>query len=200
MSRQDACNLPRRFSAFEYHLTAMTKRGHMLAIIRFAVPEDAQHLPAIERSAAQAFRTIAELSGLADAPPMSVEQHSQFIALSTCWVALDGDNRLQGFLSARRHGSDLHLYELSVMQAMQGRGFGRRLIEAAKDYARSNGLRFVTLTTFKNVPWNAPFYARAGFLVQVTTGLDPRLATIVSEEYKHGFAPGSRCAMVWPVS
>ncbi|MNC68640.1 Acetyltransferase (GNAT) family protein [compost metagenome] len=83
---------------------------------------------------------------------------------------------------------------------MQGQGSGRRLIEAAKDYARSNRLYFVTLTTFTNVPWNAPFYSRIGFQTKATTDLDQRLAAILSEEYKHGFAPGSRCAMAWPVT
>ena len=61
----------------------------MPAIIRLALPEDAQLLPAIEISAAQAFRMINELSWLADSPPMSIERHSQLIALSTCWVALE---------------------------------------------------------------------------------------------------------------
>ena len=143
---------------------------------------------------------IDELSWLAESPPMSIERHSQLIALSTCWVALDAENRPQGFLSAERHGSDLHIYELSVMQSMQGQGTGRRLIEAAKDYARSNRLGFVTLTTFTNVPWNAPFYSRTGFQISATTDLDQRLAGILREEYKHGFAPESRCAMAWSVT
>lgn len=172
----------------------------MPVTIRLAVPEDAQRLPAIETSAAQAFRLIDELSWLAESPPMSIERHSQLIALSTCWIALDAENRPQGFLSAERHGSDLHIYELSVMQSMQGQGTGRRLVEAAKDYARSIRLSFVTLTTFTNVPWNAPFYSRIGFQAKATADLDERLAGILSEEYKHGFAPDSRCAMAWPVA
>lgn len=172
----------------------------MPAIIRLAQPGDAQLLPAIETSAAQAFRQIAELSWLADSPPMPTARHHQLIALSTCWVALDAENRPQGFLSAEQHGNDLHVYELSVMQSMQGQGTGRRLMEAAKDYARSGRLGFVTLTTFKNVPWNAPFYARMGFEVIAAHELDPRFAAILSEEYQHGFAPNSRCAMAWAVA
>lgn len=172
----------------------------MPAIIRLAVLDDAQLLPAIEISAAQAFRMIDNLSWLADSPPMSIERHRQLIALSTCWVALDAENRPQGFLSGERHGSDFHICELSVMQSMQGQGTGRRLIEAAKDYARSSGLGFITLTTFTTVPWNAPFYSRLGFQTKATTDLDQRLAGILSEEYTHGFAPRSRCAMVWPVT
>ena len=172
----------------------------MPAIIRLAVPEDAQLLPAIETSAAQAFRMIAELSWLAESPPMSIARHSQLIALSTCWVALDAENRPQGFLSAEQHGNDLHIHELSVMQSMQGQGTGRRLIEAAMEYARSTRLSFVTLTTFTNVPWNAPFYSRLGFQTKATKDLDQWLAAILSEEYKHEFAPKSRCAMAWPVT
>ena len=172
----------------------------MPAILRLAVQEDAQLLPAIEYSAAQVFHTLDELSWLTESPSMSIERHSQLIALSTCWVAPDAENRPQGFLSAERHGCDLHIYELSVIQSMQGQGIGRLLIEAAKDYARSSRLSFVTLTTFTDVPWNAPFYSRMGFQTKATTDLDERLAAILSEEYKHGFAPGSRCVMAWPVT
>lgn len=129
----------------------------MPATIRLALPKDAQLLPAIEISAAQVFRVIEELSWLADSTPISVERHRQLIALATCWVAIDSEDRPKGFLSAQRHGSDLHIYELSVMQSMQRKGIGQRLIEVSKDYARSQRLAFVTLTTFTSVPWNAPF-------------------------------------------
>ncbi|WP_081470769.1 MULTISPECIES: GNAT family N-acetyltransferase [Pseudomonas] len=171
----------------------------MPAIVRVAVQEDAQFLPAIETSAAQAFRMIDGLSWLAESPPMSVEQHSQLIALSTCWVAIGDEDRLQGFLSAERQGQDLHIHELSVMQSMQGQGLGRQLIEAAKEYARIRNLRFLTLTTFTNVPWNAPLYSRLGFQKVVASALDERLALILNEEAKHGFPQGSRCAMAWRV-
>ncbi|MHC8319044.1 GNAT family N-acetyltransferase [Pseudomonas sp. LB3P31] len=172
----------------------------MPSIIRLAVPQDAELLPSIEMSAAQSFRSVEGLTWLADSLPMSVELHSQLIAQSTCWVAVDAENQPLGFISAKRHGNDLHINELSVMQSMQGRGLGRKLIEEAKRYARSNALRFVTLTTFKSVPWNAPFYTRLGFQIKHASDLDQRLAAALSDEYKRGFAPASRCAMFWPVS
>lgn len=171
----------------------------MSAIIRLAVPEHADLLPAIEISAAQAFRTIEALSCLAESSPISVERHRQLIAQSTCWVALDAENQPQGFLSAERHGNDLHIDELSVMHTMQGKGLGRRLVDAAKDHARAHQLRFVTLTTFTDVPWNAPFYTRLGFQAKTAADVDPRLAAKLAEEVNCGFTPGSRCAMVWAV-
>lgn len=66
-------------------------------------------------------------------------------------------------------------------------------------HARAKGLLAITLTTFKNVPWNAPFYARLGFEQLPEATLAPRLAAILAEEYRRGFAPGSRCAMSWRV-
>ncbi|MEB2519211.1 GNAT family N-acetyltransferase [Pseudomonas sp. YuFO20] len=172
----------------------------MPAHIRLAVPADAPLLPRIERSAAQAFRSIDGLGWLADAATLSVERHRQLIALSTCWVAVDAQGQPQGFLSAERHGSDLHIEELSVCQSMQGQGWGRKLVETAMDHARSNHLRCVTLTTFTHVPWNAPFYQRLGFLDNAGATLDERLADILAQEYAHGFEPGMRCAMSWRVA
>ena len=33
----------------------------------------------------------------------------------------------------------------------------------------------------------------------VFTDLEARLAAILNEEFEHGFAPQSRCAMIWRV-
>ncbi|MFO2462445.1 GNAT family N-acetyltransferase [Pseudomonas sp. 15FMM2] len=169
----------------------------MSLVIRLAIPCDAVYLPAIERSAAQLFRAVDGLHWLADADVMTVERHRQLIALSTCWVASDASGQLLGFISVQRYGDDLHIHELSVKQSMQGQGVGRRLIEAVMNEVRSQRLRAVTLSTFNDVPWNAPFYQRLGFERDSLARPDPRLAAILRDEYAHGFAPGSRCAMVW---
>ena len=52
----------------------------------------------------------------------------------------------------------------------------------------------VTLTTFRDVPWNAPFYARLGF--RVIEALSPGLQAIRDHERDIGDdAFGSRVAM-----
>ncbi|WP_103733738.1 GNAT family N-acetyltransferase [Pseudomonas sp. GZJR-8] len=166
------------------------------AHIRLARTQDAGLLPAIEHCAAQAFRAIEGLAWLADAASIGVECHRQWIALSTCWVVVDHHDQPQGFLSAERFGDDLHIHEVSVVRPLQGQGWGRRLVETAMNHARAQQLHAVTLTTFVHVPWNAPFYRRLGF----ATHSDPRLETILADEYGHGFEPGSRCAMACPVT
>jgi len=55
----------------------------------------------------------------------------------------------------------------------------------------------LTLTTFRNVPWNAPFYARLGF--EKMTTLTPELRRKREEETAHGFAYETRCAMHLPL-
>ncbi|MDF5873018.1 GNAT family N-acetyltransferase [Pseudomonas aeruginosa] len=53
----------------------------------------------------------------------------------------------------------MHIAELSIAQAHQQQGLGRRLLERAVTYAHASHCRALTLTTFCDVPWNAPFYA-----------------------------------------
>lgn len=81
------------------------------------------------------------------------------------------------------------------MLAAQGHGLGRRLLGAACAAARAQGVRGVTLTTFLAVPWNAPFYARAGFCIIPPKALNTRLASLLEQEAQAGFAPGTRGAM-----
>ena len=68
-----------------------------------------------------------------------------------------------GFLAALAHGDRLHIDELDVLRDQQGQGIGRRLLSHVIDWAKAEGFKTISLTTFRNIPWNAPFYARVGF-------------------------------------
>jgi hypothetical protein len=52
----------------------------------------------------------------------------------------------------------------------------------------------VTLTTFRDVPWNAPYYERLGF--QAIADNSPGLAEIMREEASRGLDPATRVAMI----
>ncbi len=54
--------------------------------------------------------------------------------------------------------------QLSVLPEHCRRGHGRALVEAAKNEARRRGYEWLSLRTYAEVPWNGPFYARAGFV------------------------------------
>ena len=53
----------------------------------------------------------------------------------------------------------------------------------------------ITLTTFAEVAFNAPFYTKLGFERLAEQALGPRLSAVLAEEAAHGFPAGSRCAM-----
>jgi GNAT superfamily N-acetyltransferase len=57
-----------------------------------------------------------------------------------------------------------HLWQLSVRPDQGRQGIGSELLHAVCHWATQNHYPAVTLTTFRDVPWNAPFYARHGFL------------------------------------
>jgi GNAT superfamily N-acetyltransferase len=163
--------------------------------IRHAVPADAALLPDIERSAGSLFRTLADLAWIADHQIMSAEAHLARIAEGTVWVAQDEEASLIGFLTAEGAGDELHIWELSVHAGHQGRGVGRQLMEAAEAYARRAGLSALTLTTFRGVPWNEPFYARLGFETLEGAAIGERLSALLRDEVLHGLPGERRCAM-----
>lgn len=171
-------------------LAAMTIR------IRPTTRNDVAALSAIERAAAGRFRDFPALAWLANGEVISAEQHLAYAERGLSWLAL-ADSRPVGFILAEAHSSSLFIVELSVDLDWQGKGIGRQLIACAADHARERGLASLTLTTFRNVPWNAPFYARLGF--EYVTELTPELRQKREEETAHGLAFDSRCAMRLPL-
>ncbi|MHC8333666.1 GNAT family N-acetyltransferase [Pseudomonas sp. LB3P25] len=163
--------------------------------IRRAQPSDAIALPAIERSAAELFRCEPSLAWLADAAVTDAEQHQRAIETNEVWVTQSPDGVLIGFLSAREVANELHIQELSVRQHFQGWGAGRKLLLTAVEHARDRELYGLTLTTFRDLPWNEPFYQRLGFETLSLAQLGPRLATVLNDEVAHGLPGDRRCAM-----
>jgi GNAT superfamily N-acetyltransferase len=163
------------------------------ASIRLAEATDAAQLAEIERSAGELFRTLPGLAWISDEPIGSAQDFLPLILAGTVWVAEDGTSGLVGELRARIAGDELHIVELAVVREFQQRGIGRALIDAVAQWARLRGLRALTLTTFRHVAWNAPFYARYGFVELADAGLDARLGMILRSEAEHGLP--NRCAM-----
>lgn len=108
----------------------------------------------------------------------------------TLWVA-EAEGRVIAFLAATAVGDRLHIDEVDVEQGQQGRGVGRSLIGHVVAWARAQGFARLSLTTFRNVPWNGPFYASLGFVED--DGL-PVLQEILRTEVDKGLS--DRCAMV----
>ena len=162
--------------------------------LRATTLADTAALPAIERSAGQRFLLIPELAWIADDQIISAAQHQAFAAAGMSWLAQVDDHPV-GFLVGEKQGSSLFIAELSLHLEWQGKGIGRRLIEYVAGQAREKGYTSLTLTTFRDVPWNAPWYARLGFEMLADETLPAKLRQKREEEAAHGLAFESRCAM-----
>jgi GNAT superfamily N-acetyltransferase len=163
-------------------------------IVRHAAAADLDRLPAIERSAAEAFRG-AGVSLDADAPVSAAEAWRGALRAGTLWVAENGAGRIVGFLAGRRINRVLHIDEMDVAFDQQRRGYGRALLDAAIDWARKAGLKEVTLTTFRELAFNKHFYEASGFVVVAPSEMSKRMAGIMAREADYGLDPQQRCAM-----
>lgn len=161
--------------------------------IREARADELEVLPRIEASAAALFQGSGlPMELIADVTPAEAWAPRQ--AAGTVWVAEGASGELEGFLAAEVVKDELHVWELDVRREAQGQGLGRRLMAHAIDWAGAHGLSRVTLTTFRSIAWNAPFYASLGFREIAGEDLSVRLAEILSREAGKGLA--DRCAMV----
>ncbi len=163
--------------------------------LRLARPGDEEHMPIIEKAAATLF---ADVPGLPDLDPDDTWEPSELLRLIRKGHSLvtHVGEQMVGFLASEPFSRELHVWELDVLPEFQGRGIGAGLIRAAQIDARNSGFKALTLTTFRDVAWNAPFYERLGF--EEVTALDahPRLAGSLAIEAENGLPAERRCAMI----
>jgi GNAT superfamily N-acetyltransferase len=110
------------------------------------------------------------------------------------WVA-EEDGQPIGFAACEPFDGVLHLWQIAVRRDRQGQGAGRALITVAAEAGRARGFAAITLTTFREIAWNGPFYARLGFRELAEADLDSRLRAVIARERTLGLDVAARCAM-----
>nr|WP_137676701.1 GNAT family N-acetyltransferase [Parerythrobacter lutipelagi] len=163
--------------------------------LRLARPDDAADMPAIEAAAGALFDEIQGLKGIAGQHTLPVDRLQRYIRKGHCLVAYMG-GQMAGFLVNEPIGRELHIWEVDVHPGFQQQGIGAGLLRASQIDARNAGFRAITLTTFRDVPWNAPFYERLGFVEIGDLESHPRLAAELQQEAAHGMPRERRCAMI----
>lgn len=68
-----------------------------------------------------------------------------------------------GFTLTSERGGTLYLDQVSVHPDHGRRGLGRALVARVIEDAKDRGFKRATLSTFRDVPWNGPFYRKLGF-------------------------------------
>ena len=166
--------------------------------IRPAMPADFDRLQAIEVAAGQAFRDVG-LPDIADDDPPSIETLSRYADDGRAWVAAEDDGVALAYVLVDVVDGNAHVEQVSVHPDASGRGLGRDLLDHVTAWAGAQGLSGVTLTTFREVPWNAPYYGRLGFRVLGDHEIGPELRTVQGHETAAGLDPSTRVAMSRPV-
>lgn len=159
------------------------------AKLRLGTPDDLPRLATIELDADRLF-----LPGRLpdDDTTYPVESFHRSIVDDLLFVAEAGDQVI-GFAVSEVVNEHLHLFNLAVHRDFGRRGVGRNLLEKVLETARRRRLHGVTLTTFEDVEWNAPFYKRMGFTILNSQERNPMLDRVLAAEAALGMV--SRVAM-----
>ena len=161
-------------------------------VIRAATADDLPALQDIEVAAGRAFADLG-MDLVAGDEPASVGTLLTYAAGGRAWVAVDESNRPCGYAIADVVDGCGHIEQVSVHPDYRGLRIGRDLIDRGEAWAHALGLPALTLTTYRDVPWNGPYYERLGF--RYLTVATPGLAEIRRREADAGLDAWPRGCM-----
>ena len=162
--------------------------------IRGASPDDFEALQNIERAAGAQFADVG-MPEIANDEPFSSDELRDYYERGHAWVLADESGAPIGYAVVDEIDRAAHIEQVSVHPDHQGHGYGRVLLDAIAVWAQMQGLAALTLTTFRDVPWNGPYYERYGFRVLQLSELTPGLAAVRARETADGLDPDLRICM-----
>lgn len=160
---------------------------------------EADLLREIERAAGQAF-IAAGHPGVATFEPTHGDDLRDAVGDGCLFVAVDQTDHPIGFLLCSELDEDLYVQELNVHPDHAGNRLAVPLLAAADRLAKGLGLAALTLTTFRHVPWNAPYYARLGFTIIPDDAIGPDLRFVIARQQQAGLDVSQRVAMRRPLT
>ena len=164
------------------------------------IPAESRHLPllnAIELAAAKLFPDdYLPEHILSDKVPMDVLLAAQ--AQGLLWVVVDAGGSPVGYVLVQVVDGMALLAQVDVHPDLGRQGLGRALIRHAMRRIREQGFPECYLTTFSDIAWNAPFYAKLGFGVVGEADMPQVIAAILREEQERGLQ--NRVAMRLQIS
>jgi GNAT superfamily N-acetyltransferase len=164
---------------------------------RLASVDDYSRVVEIERAAGELFRTI-DMAVIADDQPISRRGFERFVVDSGAFVwMIEGE--VVAYLLVEQIDAAAHVEQVTVHSDNARHGVGAQLIALADSWAAERGLVSVTLTTFRDVPWNAPYYERLGFRALPPSGWGSNMSARMGAEAARGLEAWPRLAMSRPV-
>lgn len=163
-------------------------------MIRPARAADIPRLNRIEQAATASFAAPIRARA-ASFPPLPADAFAPAVDGGRAWVASDAADEIVGFVACGFLDAYPFVIELSVLPGQQRRGYGSALLTHAAAWARP--WRCLLLTTFRDVAFNAPVYARRGFVALEPCARDrPELAAQLAAERNHWDGVAARVAMI----
>jgi GNAT superfamily N-acetyltransferase len=168
--------------------------------LRPAVIDDIADLQALEVDAGRRFRALG-MDEIADDDPPAADLLEAHITNVSAWVAVQGSEgagsvgRIVGYSLASMVDGEGHLDQVSVAEDAGRQGIGTALIQQVSSWTRQQGAVAVTLTTFRDVAFNGPYYASLGFVALDDSECGPELAAIRDNEIDLGLDIAPRIAM-----
>jgi GNAT superfamily N-acetyltransferase len=162
--------------------------------IRPARPDELLGLREIEDEAGTRFRGLGLIDDALDVS-FSLHALARLIEVGQVWVGCPDDDVPGGMVIASVRDAAVYIEEMDVLPAHGRRGLGALLLGHVCAWARARGHTAVTLSTFRDVPWNGPFYRKHGFRELLPGEWTQSMRAIRDEEARHGLHVEDRVFM-----
>jgi 4-diphosphocytidyl-2-C-methyl-D-erythritol kinase len=160
-----------------------------------AAPEDVADLVFADLAASRLFAGTGYLpdEALTDHVPIETLEAAMAPGHLTA-VRCRGD--AVGFAMTSVRGNSLYLDQISVDPAHGRKGLGAALMEHVIRDAGRRGLKSVTLSTFRDLAWNGPFYRSLGFRELARKHMEDWMLELEASQAANGLDVSKRCFMV----
>jgi len=162
--------------------------------IRLARLGEVARLQQIENEAGTLFAGLGLIDETLDLS-FPLGELKRLVALGQVWVACTADDAPVGAIITSVREGAAYVEELDVLPAHGRRGLGARLLASVCAWAERQGLPAVTLSTFRDLPWNGPFYRKQGFRELSPEEWTPGMRRIRQLETTHGLHVEQRVFM-----
>lgn len=135
------------------------------------------------------------MDAVADDGPIPTETLDRYRRAGRAWVAVDDADRPVGYLVLDLLDGAGHVEQVTVHPDARGQRLGAALLDAAQEWSAQHASGALTLTTFADVPWNAPYYRRLGFAEVGPDAWTPGLRAVMDHEAELSLSRWSRMVM-----
>lgn len=147
--------------------------------LRLSHDNDLEQLQRLSVRARQRYTIIPSLAHVVESPPLGADRFEACRVM----VAVDRhSDEVIGFVAMRLLDDYLYLDNISVEPLASGKGVGKSLLSPVVAYAHLRRADAVSLTTFREPPWNGPWFRQHGFCPMPTDCIGDGLRRVMKRQ------------------